>query len=181
MILTFNFFSLIIALFFLCSPSTVSFAVIAIIINSVYRSIFSMDSKMFHVTLIHISMKFFKIFPKKFNASSSIMMVVYSFRIICSLLHSTIYAIKSCSAESMTKTIGSFFSKATTGFTVSLLDIFKNSSNFISARTKATYNEFLMLISSSYLDNFKSSVNFTDAFSLFHKNYYNMVLTQKIT
>lgn len=76
-------------------PFAVFFRVISIIINSIYRSIRSVNSKMFEIRFIHIIPKFFKGLPKTFYPSRPVTKIVNLFRIFTSFTHRIIDIIES--------------------------------------------------------------------------------------
>lgn len=98
----FAFLTLILLLFFPSRPTTVSFTVIPIVINSVYcRFLFTKLFNMFKVRFIHIISKPFKGFPQTLNSSFSIMFIVSSFRVVTAFFNSKKDIVKSCIGKSM--------------------------------------------------------------------------------
>ena len=178
MISMFNFFSRVVNLFFLSRPFAILFAVMSFIVDAINTGIFfAKFLYVFFITFIHISMEFFKRIPQELNATSAVIFPIYSIFSGSTSSHSMVNVVNSSSGKIVTSSIRDFFSKATTGFSVSALQIFNNSCKSISTVTRTFYKDFVLFVSTNCFHDRQSTVLLSNAFGKFHVFEYNMVLT----
>ena len=107
----------IVGTFFSSNPSAIIFRIMPIYVDSIYKSIgITKLFNMFKVTFIHIISKFFKRFPKTFNASFAIQIVFMTFGIITASFYShksVIKTLMTTTAKTMRKVQKTDFVSAT--------------------------------------------------------------------
>lgn len=170
-------FPFVIILDFPGSPSTVFFAVIATIVNAIYRSVSL--AKLFHMTLIrqvHIIIKVSKGFPKTLYASSSIILKVFKFRIVASLKNVVKNIIKLCSAHSVfnSSLFKSRSSSTATRRSMPIFEVVSNNVKDVSTGTKTFPDRVLGRHAYKFYNN-----NFIESFTYkVYKSAHTTIITR---
>ena len=141
-------FSSIMSLYFPSRPSAILMTIIAIYINAVNCSIFY--AKLFYVSLvrfIHIFLKFLKGLPLAFYSSSTVIFELFIMRVITAIQNMRVFNIKSGISHSVFEKVfsGNSGSAATTGFSMTILQVMGFYQNFLSALTKTLPNRTSIL------------------------------------
>ena len=96
----------IIHLFFSRCPSTIRKAVITVVINSFNRCVLLSERvQMIEIRFIHVSLKFFKIFPKYFYSTTTVIIKIGASFVITSVPNAIIYATKWCITHAMSQRV----------------------------------------------------------------------------
>ena len=112
-------------LFFERGPSAIFFAVVAVVINSVNRSLFFAKSLYMElITSVHVFLKILKKGPSIFYTPAAVTMVFWAFGVFATCLHRAIDVVKTCSRHTVGLIEKSYLSAATLtparlGFSVS--------------------------------------------------------------
>lgn len=146
-------------LFFPRSPSAILLTIVPVIINTIYCGIFlSKFFNMVKIRLVHVIMKFLKIFPKAFNAASTIAIITGICEQIASRNHRVIDNIKTIPRKTMCcyPFTGKFFPRTATRFCQITCEICSKNHSFFSTITCANRVRSLLDFISHHFSYFQS-------------------------